>query len=299
VNTEPTSRDLVLRPLRESDADAVVALFHSAFGDQRTIDAQEVVSWFRNRELKPEWLRVAERDGHVVGYGDLDVNEDMVAVDVAAPGCWDVFLAWAERTAREKGIRRVRVFFPAGHELARVLTARGYRYWRSAYTMHADLGEEAPVVPDLPRGLDLRAYEERDAETLRRALDEVFADDPFHVQVTPSRFREFFLNARGFDPSLWLLAWDRGELAGFVLAFPERSGDENLGWIHSLGVRAPWRRKGLGEALLRTAFGRLHFVGLRRVGLGVDASNETGALRLYERAGMRVVQQGDNWVLRT
>jgi ribosomal protein S18 acetylase RimI-like enzyme len=36
---------------------------------------------------------------------------------------------------------------------------------------------------------------------------------------------------------------------------------------------------------------------VRRVGLGVDTENETGALRLYERVGMRAVRQGDNWTL--
>ena len=96
---------------------------------------------------------------------------------------------------------------------------------------------------------------------------------------------------------MWLLAWDRDVVAGFALAFPQHAGDETLGWIDSLGVRPPWRRRGLGQTLLRTAFSRLHARGLRKVGLGVDAGNETGALRLYERAGMRVVRQGDNWVL--
>jgi mycothiol synthase len=31
--------------------------------------------------------------------------------------------------------------------------------------------------------------------------------------------------------------------------------------------------------------------GQRRVGLGVDATNPTGATRLYERAGMRVAYE--------
>jgi ribosomal protein S18 acetylase RimI-like enzyme len=94
-----------------------------------------------------------------------------------------------------------------------------------------------------------------------------------------------------------LLAWDGAELAGFVLAFPEHLGDVKLGWIASLGVRPRWRGRGLGESLLRAAFRELHAKGLRVVGLGVDSANETGALRLYERVGMRVVRRADNWVL--
>lgn len=287
----------VLRPLREEDANAVAALYRRAFGDERPIDAEEIVLWFHNPEVRSEWLRVLEIDGRVVGYGDIAVTEDVVAVDVAAPGHSGALLDWAEETGRTEGVPRVRVFFPAGHELADVLASRGYRYWRSAYTMEIDFGEAAPEGATPPPGVEARAYTDNDAEALRAALNEAFEGDPFHERVTPERFRAFYLDARGFDPSLWRLAWDAEALAGFVLAFPQRAGDQTVGSIGSLGVRPAWRHQGLGEALLREAFRELHARGLRRVNLGVDAGNETGALRLYERVGMRVVRQGDNWIL--
>jgi ribosomal protein S18 acetylase RimI-like enzyme len=40
--------------------------------------------------------------------------------------------------------------------------------------------------------------------------------------------------------------------------------------------------------MLRESFRRLWDAGQREIGLGVDAQNETGATRLYERAGMHV-----------
>ena len=61
-----------------------------------------------------------------------------------------------------------------------------------------------------------------------------------------------------------------------------------MGWIASVGVRQPWRRQGLGLALIHHAFGEFWRRGERKVGLGVDAENPTGATRLYERAGMHV-----------
>ena len=60
-----------------------------------------------------------------------------------------------------------------------------------------------------------------------------------------------------------------------------------------LAVRRPWRQHGLGMALLRHSFGEFHRRGARKVGLGVDSENTTGATRLYERAGMHVAQQFD------
>jgi mycothiol synthase len=62
-----------------------------------------------------------------------------------------------------------------------------------------------------------------------------------------------------------------------------------MGWIASLSVRKPWRKRGLGLALLHHAFGEFWRLGERTIGLGVDAENPTGATRLYERAGMHVV----------
>jgi mycothiol synthase len=284
----------MLRELRPDDAERVAQLFVESFGAARTIDAAEVRSWLANEELKPEWFRVLEVDGAVVGYGDIFVDENGIALDVAAPGHWDVLIDWLEDEGRARGAPRVRLFFPEGHELAGIAEARGYSLWRSSYTMEVDV-VSAPQ-PRLPSGIVLRTYEDADDELLRSALNEAFAEDPFWTGVSPSSFRAFYLGARGFDPSLWLLARDGAELAGFALAYPERGGDETLGWVGTLGVRPAWRRRGLGEALLLSAFRALHERGLLRVGLGVDTQNVTGALRLYERAGMRPVSRGDNWV---
>jgi ribosomal protein S18 acetylase RimI-like enzyme len=60
------------------------------------------------------------------------------------------------------------------------------------------------------------------------------------------------------------------------------------GEVDQLAVRAAWRRRGLGAALLVHAFHALRDRGFERVVLGVDAENTTGALGLYERVGMRV-----------
>jgi len=49
-----------------------------------------------------------------------------------------------------------------------------------------------------------------------------------------------------------------------------------------------WRRRGLGLALLQHALGEFFKPGERRIGLGVDTENSSGATRLYERAGMHV-----------
>lgn len=62
-------------------------------------------------------------------------------------------------------------------------------------------------------------------------------------------------------------------------------------------VRPAPERLGETLALLRAAdvasFRRFHETGEATVALGVDVGNPTGATRLYERAGMRVLWQAD------
>ena len=64
--------------------------------------------------------------------------------------------------------------------------------------------------------------------------------------------------------------------------------EPGLGWVRILGVLPEHRRRGLGQALLRHTFAEFGSRGFRVVGLGVDAENPTGAVSVYERAGMHV-----------
>jgi ribosomal protein S18 acetylase RimI-like enzyme len=91
---------------------------------------------------------------------------------------------------------------------------------------------------------------------------------------------------------------DGDEIAGAALCWAVPSlGENGLGWVGQLWVRRPWRRRGLGLALLHHAFRELYQRGYARVGLGVDSESLTGATRLYERAGMHMAHQWDNYQL--
>ena len=100
-------------------------------------------------------------------------------------------------------------------------------------------------------------------------------------------FRTFWRTNEKFDSTLYFLALDGDEVAGVSLCYPSADDDPDMGWVGSLGVRRPWRRTGLGLALLQRSFREFHQRGRHKVGLGVDAQNLTGATRLYTKAGMR------------
>lgn len=280
-----------LRPAAESDAEEIAALFRAAYPVWRPVDAADVLAWLRDPDVGDENVRVLELDGRIVGYGDITVGRD-VQLDVAAPGHWDVFLDWLELRAHGS---RARAYFPQGHELGAIVEARGYRYWRSSFTMEIDLPKRPPA-PRVPDGIEIRAYRSEDANAVIAAMNEAFSEDPFWQRVDPESFHTVYAGSRHARVELWRVAWDGDEVAGCVLPDPSRGSDGSLGWVRILAVRAPWRRRGLGEALLRTALRGHYDRGLRRAGLGVDAENPTGAVALYERVGMRTVYRLDNWI---
>src|SRR6266540_2882605 len=142
-----------------------------------------------------------------------------------------------------------------------------------------------------------------------RALNEVPAELRFAPRVGTYREAEkpkksfeeglkrwrYFWEKEGFDPTLLFIAMDGDEIAGINLCLPRSFEDPDLGWVGTLGVRREWRKRGIGLALLRHSFNEFYRRGKRKVGLGVDAQNLTGALHLYEGAGMHVHQAFDQY----
>jgi mycothiol synthase len=175
----------------------------------------------------------------------------------------------------------------------------GYKHVRSSYTMRIDM-DTSPVVPVWPAGITLRIFNpETDLEAVYRADTESFRDHYGFIEAPHEeglqRFKHFMTGYEGFDPTLWFLAMDSDQVAGICLCRDHAYDDPNVGWVNILGVLRPWRKRGIGLALLRHAFGEFYRRGKRKAGLGVDAQNLTGALRLYENAGMHVHQAFDRF----
>ena len=176
----------------------------------------------------------------------------------------------------------------------------GYRHIRSLYHMLIEMDALVPE-PQFPEGITLRTYNPAtDAEAVYIAENDAFRDHFGHVEKPFEEGFQLWKRNReheGYDPTLYFLAMDgpSGEIAGVNICRSYAHHDADSGWVRSLGVRRPWRKRGLGLALLRHSFNELYRRGKRKVGLGVDARNLTGALRLYESAGMHVDQAYDTY----
>jgi mycothiol synthase len=249
---------------------------------------------------KPEKnYRIALVDDSIAGWSSLWSPEDQperIFLDVRAAGrefaLYSPLLDWVETRAAEiGGGHSARVQVGAQHDdeaLLAELRRRGYEFVRHFFEMKMDLFVE-PAAPAWTEGLTVRTFSPEDARAVFEADREAFEDhwDSFHVSF--DEWSEYFLGSSGFDPDLWFLAEDGDHLAGYALCSNE--GGETMGAVNVLGVRRPWRRRGVGTALLLHAFHEFRRRGREQARLAVDAENLTGAVRLYERAGMHVARR--------
>jgi mycothiol synthase len=161
-------------------------------------------------------------------------------------------------------------------------SARGFTETRRNFSMLADVSD-LDLATETPEGIEIRACTEGDLRVVHELLGETFREHWGHDEQPYEGWHESAYARDDTDLDLWFLAYGEGKPVGVVIGRP----NDELGWVNSLGVLKAWRRKGVGGALLRRSFASFRDMGCSRVGLMVDATNETRAVTLYERVGMR------------
>ena len=156
--------------------------------------------------------------------------------------------------------------------------ARGYVPEREYLHMEVDVASDFDAGSP-PDGITIRPRTAADDRAIVEVMADAF-DDPWDYEDA----RQEFDRSRTHDPSLWLVAFEGDHPVGALFSYITHA----RGQISAVGVRAPWRRRGIGLALVRAAFARLRDRGISNVRLNVERDNASGATRLYERAGMRL-----------
>jgi mycothiol synthase len=243
-------------------------------------------------------FRIALEDGQIVGWCDVwDQNKAHERLFLDPRASRDAFrvyetlfdwgLARAHSVATDGAVCRA-----AGNAedeaFAGEVKKRGFNLIRHFFRMEIDLAQ-APGEPAWPEGISVRTFRQGEERAVYDAIMDAFAD---HWDFVPTAFEDweqFMVQSSTFDPMLWFIAEDGGDIAGFSLCRSERRA--GVGHVGVLGVRPRWRRRGLGLALLLHSFHELRARGRPKADLGVDGENTTGAVGLYERAGMKVTRR--------
>lgn len=304
--------DYIMRPATLDDVEASVDMFNAVSqdligNDEFTVDEYRSEWQIPGFNLETDSRLVIAPDGRVVGcYEVWDLNDPAVRVgtwgrthpDFRGMGIGSTLLEWAINRAFQavprapEGARvvmqsHVRSINKAAGKLLQDFGFKSIRYsWRMVIELNGE-----PATPSWPDGISVRTMHPGMEETrILQVIREIFKDHwgyletPFEDDL--ERWIHFINSKEDFDPNLCFLAMEGEEIIGVSLCFPKQHDDPDLGWVDTLGVRQPWRRRGVALALLHRSFQEFHKRGICKVGLGVDAQSLTGATHLYRKAGM-------------
>ncbi|MET8361953.1 GNAT family N-acetyltransferase [Micromonospora sp. NPDC005194] len=286
------------------DVPAILAVVHAA--DTFAIghpdfDAEDVEQSLTAPHFDPtrdSWLAL-DPDGTVVAWATVEnptgVGREFVEVYVdperAATLRAPLLARQLDRVAERAAERRLpaltvrcAVFAPE-RDWARDLRAAGFTVAKRYVRMRRPLAD-LPTEPS-PPGVTVRPVRPDDEAELRefhRIHDVAFGDTPDHEPLSYERWRARIGDVTAWDE--WFVAEVDGVLAG-ALQSSDQALDQQQGWVKSLSVLPAYRRRGVGAALLRRAFARYAQKGRESAGLGVDLTNPTTPLSLYESVGLR------------
>jgi len=252
---------------------------------------------------------LAERDGAVAGWARVSVDlmatgEQIfeaivrVAPDQRGRGIGRALLQEAEERVHDRaanephdGPRIVAGFTIDSAAATALYEGAGYRPVRYFFHMVRDDldGLEEPIMP---AGIEARPVRGQDLPTIFAAEEEAFRDDWMEAIPTEEDRRRYLGDPR-VDTAAWQIGWSGDEVAGVVYPVIDAASNERYGrrrvLLDAVAVRRPFRRRGLATALMLRALHAARNAGMTSADLWVDSTNESGALRVYERLGFRRV----------
>jgi GNAT superfamily N-acetyltransferase len=178
-----------------------------------------------------------------------------------------------------------------------LVTGAGYTPFRYGYEMSRPLDDTTPI-PDfpLPVGFEIRPATPEHYRAVWDADVEAFRDHNGAIEPGEARYEAWLRDPMFFQPDLWKVAWhiETNQVAGMVQNFINH--DENTkmnrkrGYTEGISTRRPFRKLGLARALIVESLRMHRALGMTEAALGVDATNPTGALRVYEDCGFKPVK---------
>ena len=264
------------------------------------------VEWFKNT---PWWgnskLLIAELSGEPVGFilSCLDrarerpkgyiwyfaVRPELEGSEVDE-GLLDHAISWLSSS----GAKAVQAA-PRDNMRARVALYRskGFEHVRTYSTMRLR-PEDIPSTAKPSEEIELKVADplknEEELKIINALYNEAYAD---HFDFRPETLDETraWLEGEGYEDRT-VIAWLGERPVGYVVATisDKPPGDRpKRGFISSIGVLKPYRRRRIGTALMLKAVEWLISKGAELIELGVDDENPSGALAFYTSLGFRPV----------
>ncbi len=273
-----------MRPTRVFDprADAIVAEANGA-----------IIGFARH-----EWVDTTDGKREHRVWGDVDLPWRRRGMGTALLG-WNIDRARAVAAGHDTDRPRLLGSFTAEGETAAQALLRGAGFSEARWFFHM-VARDLATIPSwpLPDGVEFRAVTRDQARQIFDADVEAFLDHWGGFDASDEAFANW-LEDPDFDTSLWVVAFAGDEVAGAsinaVRAAENTALGMNRGWLESVFVRRPWRRRGLARAIVGRSLELLRERGVDTGILGVDADNPTGALGVYTANGFVVDKRLAAW----
>jgi ribosomal protein S18 acetylase RimI-like enzyme len=164
-----------------------------------------------------------------------------------------------------------------------LLLSEGYTLAFTFLWMICQIPTEPIQLTPLPDSLEIRPVEREQLPAIYAANKEAFSesyDRPESYEIWLSK-----LGGPDLDTSLWVVAWDGDQIAGYVISTSDEEG-AHTPWV---ATHPTWRRRGLGKALMTRMLQGCQVRGIRQADIGTRAENPAKSAHLYESVGYQVV----------
>lgn len=245
---------------------------------------------------------VAEVEGRIVGYStaawwtETDGTWVYLTLGWVLPECRGRGIGTAMLHWTEDRLRHLAASHPTQGKATLAANASETEVDAAALLAHEDYRVVFSVIElgmddlsllrtfPLPEGFVTRPVVSADLPSLYRSIDDAYLGDPFSESEPYEAWAE-----KQTDLSTWHVAWDAatGGIAGQVQAVLSKGRGE----IAEVSVGVPYRRRGLGRALLSRALLGLRAQGIAEALVHTLAENPHRSWHLYESVGFRVVKR--------
>jgi mycothiol synthase len=290
---------LTARPLTMADARAVYEVMarqeQEDIGKVEIEEADIIGDWQKpSFDVAASTVGVLDGD-RLVAYAEVNRSgRGDAAVDPAyrRRGIGTTLAAWMPVHTGRLGGTVIGSPVPQGSPGDRLLESLGWQVRWTSWVLNLPEGAQVAERP-LPEGYAIRSAGEDDYPAVHTVKEDAFLEWSERDRESLDDFLAGSVRRPGFEPwHLRVVTDDAGEVVGTALV--QMYGEPVVeAFISFLAVRRDQRGRGLAQALLVDAFARGREHGAARSALSTDS--RTGALGLYQKVGMEVV---DVWLNR-